>query len=258
MEEAGIALANHHMSIFATAHFYNAIQELTEIRWPDIDRIIDLHSGAIFANDIPTDPTDHYRRISHRTGVTGSRKHFDQKQPWKMRTGAASASLKELIESKGTVENALLQLENQIEAHVSQPESVGRRLKAQKQGRRRQLNPTQLLSRFEEYLPIVFKDMEIDYITLTKTCNALMKQMRTTLRPDLGMDLPSMTGPGDSNNHGYVLMILEILHANSEAYSVHQKKRDRTKFEGSLELQVACRVFVEFFNARLAPRQISP
>lgn len=51
-EEAGVGLANHHMSIFVTAHLYNALrqQKLIDIRWPTLDRIIALQKGPMFAD----------------------------------------------------------------------------------------------------------------------------------------------------------------------------------------------------------------
>lgn len=238
-------------SIFACAHLYNAILDHTGIRWPELDRVIDLHGGALFANDIPKTPTDCYRRMAHRTGATGSQKHFDKKQLWKMRTGMASQSLKGLVDRKDTIENSLLQLENQIETHLVPAESVKQLKRTQRQGHSQQLNPMQLMSRFEEYLPVVIKDMEIDYITLTKQCNALMKEIRARLRTEAGQSYASMN-PGESNDHGYVFMILAVLLTNSDAYQKHQKQKEKGPFEGNLQLQVACRAFEEFYKAFVA------
>lgn len=91
-----------HLSIFVTAHLYNALRQLNlvEIQSPEFERIIDLHKGAIFANDVPVTPADMYRRMAYRTGLTGNQKRFNQKQSWKFTTGVASASLRQLVESK--------------------------------------------------------------------------------------------------------------------------------------------------------------
>ena len=45
-EEAGVALANHHLSIFAAAHLYNALrqQNLIDFAWPAMERIVDVHN----------------------------------------------------------------------------------------------------------------------------------------------------------------------------------------------------------------------
>lgn len=71
-EEAGIALANHHLSMFAAAHVYNSLQQLhlSDIRWPEMERIIELHKGPLLANEIPTTPSEMFRRIEYEQALT--------------------------------------------------------------------------------------------------------------------------------------------------------------------------------------------
>lgn len=253
MEDAGIALANHHLSIFATAHLYNALHQMgiTTIRWPDMDRIIDLHTGALFANDVPVTPSDLYRRMAYRTAYKGSSRSFDKKQPWKFRTGAASASLKQLLDSTDSVEHALLNLEAQIEDHATS-QTISWSKKNNVSGRRRQLKPAQVMARFQEYLPVVLKDMQLNYVTLTKTCNGLIKAIRTALQDELGMNMPSMQTPGDSNDHSVIYVVLKVLEENQKSAAVHERKKDKSPFRGSVEVKTACRVFEEFFNFHIA------
>lgn len=71
-EQAGISLANHHVSIFVVAHLYNALRQLEvlEERWPDIEQIIDLHIKTLFAGQLPTTPKDLHSRFSLQLGVS--------------------------------------------------------------------------------------------------------------------------------------------------------------------------------------------
>lgn len=57
-EEAGIALANHHLTILPVAHLYNTLRQLslTQIRWSEMEKVIEIHTGPIFAGDIPINP----------------------------------------------------------------------------------------------------------------------------------------------------------------------------------------------------------
>lgn len=256
MEEAGIALANHHMSIFAMAHLYNAFQQLgaTEIKWPGMDRIIDLHVNPLFANAIPKTPSECQRRIAYRTNATGIDRNFERKQPWKLRAGAASASLRQLLENSNSIEHALLQLEAQIEEHAtSQLPFRKKKNNISSRGRTRQLNPSQIMSRFQQYLPIVLQDMELDYITLTKTCNALLKTIRSTLRDELGLWIPSSQQSEDSYDHSIITVVQLILDADQKSAAAHMRRRDVSVFRGGAEMRTACRAFEVFFNSYIVP-----
>lgn len=167
-KEAGIALANHHMSIFATAHLYNGVRQLklSEVQWPEMERIIELHKSALFANDIPTTPGEMIRRMAYRTGMQGNTRPFNEKKIWKFRSGSASGPLKKLIESHQSLEGALMQLEDQVEEHElaamsmsllqprphrMHPNNPPDLPKKPTHSSYRHLTPLQLLSRLETY-----------------------------------------------------------------------------------------------------------
>ncbi|KAL9623429.1 MAG: hypothetical protein Q9160_002322 [Pyrenula sp. 1 TL-2023] len=251
VEEAGIALSNHHLSIFVTAHLYNALRQLdlTQIQSPEFERIVDLHKGAIFASDIPVTPEDMYRRMAYRTGLTGSQKRFNQKQAWKITTGVASASLRQLVESKQSIEFALLQLEDQVEAHTD----VSKRTQSKKaqSTRRRQLTPLKFLDRLEEYLPSVLRDIQIDYITLTKSCNSLMRKIKGAIRQQLKLEYPTERHPGDTNDHGMIFMVLTTLQKNQHALSLAERQTSKKPAPyDHAELLIARDIFESHFNAR--------
>lgn len=138
----------------------------------------------------------------------------------------------------------MLQLESQIDEHAS-TDVIQKTKKSGILLRRRQLQPLQVLSRLEKYLPVVLEDIEFDYITLTKTCDSLMEAVQRRLnksgvfheRTDSFADLEIVYG---------------ILKENWEAETLHNKQKGQgpVPFAGGKELQAACEEFEDFFNAR--------
>ena len=74
MEKADITFANHQLTIFAMAHLYNLLQQTKVIqgKWPELDRIIQLHIGQLFAGQLPTRPSECHTRLSMRMGTTAN------------------------------------------------------------------------------------------------------------------------------------------------------------------------------------------
>ncbi|KXT03455.1 hypothetical protein AC578_1633 [Pseudocercospora eumusae] len=257
LEAAGVALANHHLTIFAMAHLYNAFQQLTvtDIRWPTMGQVMHVQCNALFANDVPKTPADFYRRISYRTGLSRVSRDPSKNKIAPFRTCIASEACKKLLESTDTVEHALAQLEDQIDRRVtiSSEKSIITGPKKVVNGRRRQLNPLQLLDRFERFLPILLRDMELDYITLTKTCTKLLNAIKRALNAKLGFGLGVVREAGDSNDHGLLLMVIVILDRVEKAWNVHRLSKSNEPFQGGAELQCARLVFEEFFADHIAP-----
>jgi hypothetical protein len=58
VEESGLLLANHHLSIIYTAPLYNALQQkkLLAGTWADIEDVIRTHLNAMFFGSLPTPP----------------------------------------------------------------------------------------------------------------------------------------------------------------------------------------------------------
>lgn len=251
-EEAGVALANHHLSIFATVHLYNALRQmgLTQIRWPEMDKIIENHIGPIFAVSIPTTPEDMQSRMFYRLGSVSNSKIYDKKQPWKIHSSPVTHTLMQFFESKEPLEKIFHQLEEQIhnkeQSLVARPKSNSQ-VSQKRTTYRRQLTPFQFISKLEKYIPTVLPDMTINYIALTKTCNELLRGIRGALRRKLNARYDSKQTPGDSNDHGLALMVAAILHDNSNA--AKSVRKDET-FGGGPQLRVALEMFEEFWRRR--------
>lgn len=112
--------------------------------------------------------------------------------------------------------------------------------------RRRQLTPLQFLSALTEYLPTILPTITIDYITLTKKCNRLMRRIRQRIGDELGVDHPSTTQHGDSNDHGYIFMVTAILRETEVEEELY---RSREAFKGGVQLRVAGAELEAFLNA---------
>jgi hypothetical protein len=120
-EAAGIALANHHRSIFAVAHLYNALHKmnLTKVAWPDLDRIIELQRGPIFADDVPSTPEEMQARVMFRLGVdrtlTQLNVHSTTLAKKDLAMSNASTLLMQFFRSKQPLETTIYQLQANIE-----------------------------------------------------------------------------------------------------------------------------------------------
>ena len=235
-EEAGVTLANHHLSIFATAHLYNALVQLgiCDIHWPEMQQIIDLHAGPIFAHDIPTNAADMVSRYAYRTGLkTRNSKRFNTKMPWKFQATPATQTFRAFFSGKESLSQLLGTLAIQAQSHSGQASSAPRnqgpaRTVAQQQQHQHhipKITPRHTMRLLESYIATVLPDIELDYINLTRRCNALMRRLRARIATELGIKYPSMTLPGDSNDHGFLVMVLGIL---DEARETEARRSSRT------------------------------
>jgi hypothetical protein len=150
-EEAGVALANHHLSIFATAHLYNALRQLQVIdfQWPAIDRIIDIHIGPIFANSLPTTPDKMQSHFELRVGLKSACSNFNKKMPWKIHPIPAGKGLRQLLVQDR--KHAIYELEEgvQMKLLAMQPD------KDKKKTERKQLTPPQFFAQVAATLPSI-------------------------------------------------------------------------------------------------------
>jgi hypothetical protein len=120
-ETAGIALANLHQFIFAVAHLYNALHKmnLTKVAWSNLDRIIELQRGPLFADDIHSTPEEMQARVWYRLGVerTGTRFIANRRTSTKkdLVPSPASRLLLQFFRSKQPLETTMYQLQVKME-----------------------------------------------------------------------------------------------------------------------------------------------
>ncbi|KAF9639620.1 hypothetical protein BFW01_g11426 [Lasiodiplodia theobromae] len=264
-EEAGVALSNHHLSIFATAHLYNAIRQLrlTQISWPDLERVMDLHAGPIFANDVPDTPEKFFARMAFRIGSSARPRKMDKEQKLFLHVTPATKALREYLDGKQPVQGVIRQVDDQLQAHMPAVASATNAAnttglsKTEKKStshslRRRRLTPLQSVQALQSLMPAILPDITIDYIALTKTCNALMRAVRQRIQEEMGIAYPSLAHPGDSNDHGFLVMVLKILEETKvEEEALQRKKKGEAKaFEGGEQLRLAAETMEEFWRER--------
>ncbi|KAF8846711.1 hypothetical protein BDZ45DRAFT_608538, partial [Acephala macrosclerotiorum] len=79
----------------------------------------------------------------------------------------------------------------------------------------RNLTPLQFLSEMRPILVAENSQLRLDYISLTKTCYKLMKQIYAEIKATCGVDYPLQNGE-DTREPLYSIMTIEILHDSKE------------------------------------------
>lgn len=262
MEMAGITFANHHLTIFAMAHLYNILQQTKVIqgKWPDLDRIIQLHIGQLFAGQLPTKPSECHTRLSIRMGTTASAFARNQrasksssrtvgkgmKHLPKFALSESSEILREYSGHQESVEKSLHRLEAVIQERGTE------RKKAQK------TTPLQFLAQVQKWLPQVMADTRTDYITMTRTCNKLLKRVRRRIDQQLDYLYPPVD-QGYSNDHGILYMVASIIYQAAETQVAKEhliRERDRERLPQHPHLEVAGEVLQEFLDKHGASRLV--
>jgi hypothetical protein len=222
-EAAGVALANHHLSIFTVAHLYNALRkmELTDIIWPAMEKIMKLHAGPLFADDIPSTPEEMRARFFFRMGVDRTMTRSSDKKTLAKKDLSISHSgtLLQFFRTKQqSLDRTIFQLQEDIEQ---------RNLSATK-SRKQTPKPLGVLSQrkfigqLEEFAQAAIAETKVSYLDLTKRCSRLMQSISKRLQRE-GYKLPPKPNPHDSNDMSLIFMVAEILHQNSSVNKVAVK-----------------------------------
>lgn len=205
-EEASRTFANHHMTLFATAHLYNALHHmgLTNIYWDSMEHVIDAHVRPLFAGDIPTAPDTMYTRMGYRLGIRSSYRRFCTKQAFKFQSSPLGSILREYFSSPDLLAtNAFYRLSEHVNIpYTSTP------------------SPAQILSAIPAATTTLLNPMihNVFHAPLTRICRLILSEIRTDLR-DLMRDRhayahASAGKVGDSQDLSLTRMVLEILWDN--------------------------------------------
>lgn len=217
MEEAGVALANHHLTIFTMSHLYNALQQigLLKGRWPEMDSIIKLHIKALFAGDLPTNPNECHCRFSLQMGL--SARKYEQQASYRLIRASTkkkrpmlsvtptSAIFRRFFDRKEPLKDAIFWLESLMQESK----------KSNKKGTRRTLTPLEFLTQLSDWLPKTIPDIHIDYVSMTRTCGMLLKTLRSECLSQLDIEYKE-TNHEDTNEPVYLVMLLQILAETSD------------------------------------------
>ncbi|KAK2765534.1 hypothetical protein FQN54_008388 [Arachnomyces sp. PD_36] len=256
IEEAGVSLTNHQLSIFTTAHLYNALHQVgvCKARWPVLEIFIQKNMGPLFADDIPTTPETFYSRLKYRlreyTYGPGGRR-FDKKGRGKVHGSPAAQTLRGFFSREANkVEKTLAELDEQIRRRKLDTNISN----SKKPAGKRKLTPLEFLTALEDYMPAAMSDITIDYIGLTRACYILMNFISGTLYLELGVgDPPIQVSIG--NYRDYTPMALDILEDTSKEFRRQKKKpKDVEPFKGGPLLKVAGIAF-GVFMAEMAGKE---
>ncbi|RYP59777.1 hypothetical protein DL769_008395 [Monosporascus sp. CRB-8-3] len=204
-----------HLGIFAAAHIYNTLRQhkMLDPPWPIMDRIIELHKRAQFADAIPMGTEDMAKRFSYRLDPT--QKRFFQDEKFKLLESASIQPLGSLLDAAVAGDRALWQIEQQTEDPLSekqeqqqqQPKNPAR-VSWALQHWKRQMTPDQFIGNAQEAVSRALDDLSIGYIRLTWRCRALndeFPRMRNVELEAEGMDL--RFEPGSTNNDSALLIM---------------------------------------------------
>ncbi|KAL8843498.1 MAG: hypothetical protein Q9170_000002 [Blastenia crenularia] len=230
-EAAGISLCNWHKSIWPTAHLYNALQQTAMISqsWPEMDELVDLHMGTLFAGQIPLSANEFSIRfalalgqsISNFSRNTRSRTDNDRIQ---MRQGANGVKLKvtevssvysRYFENKTSLETCLVKLDKLI--RNPGPRASRKELEASKGP----LTNLQFLALLETNLPQVTQRLHFNYITLTKQCAKLLKDIRQQIALRYQISYPRIPTE-NSADQTLTWVVMQILEENSDVEEVQK------------------------------------
>jgi hypothetical protein len=277
MEHAGLALENHHQSIFVVAHLYNAMLQtgLLKIRWPEMDHIIQLHIGTFFAGELPKTERDFSSRFALQLGFSlqrlrcncRDRKKLTSSKPYRpgmqdgpqMQTTKMSQIIRQYFQKKLSMDQCLYQLEALIDSESQSQALVSRSRPTKPRVYQRQLTPLQLLSHIQTYLPPAIENMQIDYMSLVRTCNSLLRDIRATINESMGEDGDLVYGlkddNGESDDKNLIMMGLGILKEAAE-WGLVQDETLRGRMRGLIlrggpQLEVAGIVMAEFIRELL-------
>ncbi|KAI1957054.1 hypothetical protein LOZ58_005976 [Ophidiomyces ophidiicola] len=245
--EAGIELANEYQSIFAVAHIFNAWKhighaEALGIEWPEMEKLLEAQLGPLFAGEYPTTPETMYARYLFRSGCTSAGSTtFKKKKPWRFQIETAKA-LRQLLGNEELVEEGLASLQEQFESREKM--LPGHKTASKKGKAPRSLTPLQFMRQLGEHIPALIKQMQIDYVGLTRLCNDLMQRVRMALESRLDITFARYD---HEDENVYLAVANFILENNASALKEFYKvARSGEQFGGGSGILVALEIFETF------------
>lgn len=223
-EAAGLALCNWQKTIWPTAHLYNALRQTSKLdrRWREMEGFIGLHMDDLFAGQLPLSGIEFYPRFALSLGVSpvmfarNPRRRTDNALV--MRPGVIGTKVKittstqifrQYFEGKASLETCLIQLETLMR----DPGRQGTR--REREAAKRPLTNLQFLGLLRNHFSYLIPRLQFDYITLTKECAKILKDVRTRIGLELNIQYPRQD-TGDSADQTFPLMVMNVLQDTKE------------------------------------------
>lgn len=172
IESAGIEVMNvDKHGVGSMAHLYNASRQLGlgNLRWPTMDRIIELHRVALFAGDVPTTPAAMLKSFSHR--YWGPKGRMPRKEKMRvmnraitfMRPSAMTQAYIEHWDTEGRIPYWYT-LESNALAEATEKKKKGKKNAAGATNR----SFVENMPVVEEYLAAQLRDVRVDYMEVDR------------------------------------------------------------------------------------------
>ncbi|KAF2803261.1 uncharacterized protein BDZ99DRAFT_576178 [Mytilinidion resinicola] len=266
-EQAGVSLANHHLSILHTTHLYNALRQKSLLQgiWPDIEHLTDTHLKPLFFGARPTTPEDIFKRFHLRLGfpahllkaLSGSRTAPRQWGNYLVEgrggdgTNQAKKGPTPSCLAINTCSETFVQFFEGESSLIRTLHAADRLMR--KHTKNTSLDPGQFLAQFPGWIEETMAPSSIDYIGLTRTCNGLLKSLLDSGKID--MHTPKLRRPGvgaaNSNNPFLVQLTHQILWEDKERQLAEPglKRKGRVILNKS-DIQIAGEFVQEWLKGR--------
>lgn len=252
VEKAGTSIENDHHSIFLVSHLYNAVLQfgLLQTHWPELDRVIEQHMDVIFAGSFPTTEKDQGARLQWQLGFNTTQlptksQHLSRlKTRPKMFNGPQltnskiSEVFRQYFDKKKSMEQCLYDLETLIQTDsMASSKKSGTSKALKKRTLHRQLTPIEVLRHIRTWIPNTIRELQVDCISLVRTCNILLRKIRQEINDQIGdgwgrpryTESASYKSGEDSNDAALINMVQDIF-----AEGIQSQEAADIVFKGSL------------------------
>lgn len=262
VELDGINVENCQLSITLISHLYNALDKLGlgDTRWPELEKVIQVHAKPIFADDVPSSPKDFLSRFDYRMAdLTHDSRHRREQKRWELRTTSTTQALRAFFESEITLPQLMHTLTSQAEAALhggNMTSSQKGRHAAKGKGYRRL--PLETLSALREHIEAAIPVMEINYIKLTQQCSPLILDIKNRMIAKIDTEQRATFNYKRYDPRKDIRLILEEAYICTEIMNVLDKasKRSPTNLEGLMPTVQRVPIVMECLAAEISRQSL--
>ncbi|KAJ9614531.1 hypothetical protein H2200_002668 [Cladophialophora chaetospira] len=190
-EQAGICLANYHLTIVWTAQLYAAMQQrkLLQGRWEELDKLIQVHISPLFFGSLPKSAKKSYYTFMMRIGATPSGGKFKKSEVLSVKAlGGDRTGMKPRLQAKASclsISSTAIALCPWFDGQESLIRTVHNIHAIMKKGSSRKpvrFDTLNFLGAFCDHLSNDFDHFSINYFGLTKFCSGMLQAFLDTER----------------------------------------------------------------------------
>ncbi|TVY81856.1 hypothetical protein LSUE1_G002898 [Lachnellula suecica] len=250
-EQAGIQLGNYHIVITLVAHLYSEARRsgMLDMRWAEMDEMIDLHLDVVFDGRLPKSAHEAYTRYQKLMclSTTSRQNILERDLPYKepqCKPVPFAKTVGPFLRRETDSHSCLGQIESLIQ---SNRELIQYESKHKRRSARRKLTPLELLIQIKEFLPSQIPKMQFDYITLTKTCYTIIKTLRLDIYKTLGIKHQIYHEEGLIQCY-FPMMVLHILKEGGDLQNVTRSRQEA--LPQSQQMEVVAKVLKRYLEIK--------